>query len=390
MPHSRKFADRPLSSRSFVSRSLSGRWFVWLLLAALAILGVASDAAFAVETVTFRSDKNDLVNGSPQPTRTVQGKILIEARDGGLMIQSDDGRIWMIQPDQIINRASDDQPFKPLSYDEMAKRMKLELPRGFAVYRTANYLIVHNTSEQYAKQVGRLFEQLHRGFYAFWKNQRWRLPEPEFPLVALVLADRKDFLKYAGSEVGETAEVVIGYYHLSSNRMTTFNVPNLERNVSTIIHEATHQLAYNCGLQKRFADNPMWVSEGLALFFEAPDFKSASRWRGIGRVNQVNLQRWREYFPRRPANSLVSLISNDDRFRTPQTATDAYAESWALTYFLLKTKRKEYVEYLRKLSDIRVMEELSARERVSMFEKVFDTSVAEIDKELINYMKQVR
>ena len=46
--------------------------------------------------------------------------------------------------------------------------------------------------------------------------------------------------------------------------MTTFNVPDWERNVATIIHEATHQLAYNSGMQRRYADNPMWVSEGLA------------------------------------------------------------------------------------------------------------------------------
>ena len=205
-----------------------------------------------------------------------------------------------------------------------------------------------------------------------------------------MLADRKDFLKHAGAEVGNTAKVVIGYYHLSSNRMTTFNMPNLERNVATIIHEATHQLAYNCGVQRRFADNPMWVSEGLAMFFEAPDFKAASRWRGVGRVNQVNLNRWRRYLPVRPADSLVTLLSADDRFRSPDTATDAYAESWALTYFLLKTRRTKYVEYLRKISSGKPMAELTGLDRIRMFEKIIGEPVAEIDKALVTYMKRVR
>lgn len=306
------------------------------------------------------------------------------------MLQSDDGRIWMIQPDQIIKRESDDQPLEPLSADDMAKRMQEELPGGFSVYRTAHYVIAHNTTDDYVKQVGLLFELLHKGFYAYWRNQGWRLPEPEFPLVALVFADHDDFLKHATAEVGQTANVVIGYYHLSSNRMTTFNMPNLERNVATIIHEATHQLAYNCGLQQRFADNPMWVSEGLAMFFESPDFKSASRWRGIGHVNLVNLKRWREFQPSRPADSLVTLLSDDQRFRSPDTAGNAYAESWALTYYLLRTHREEYVKYLQKLSQGKPMVEMSARERLGLFEDIFGESVADIDKALVHYMRRVK
>lgn len=344
----------------------------------------------AVETVKFRSSKDDLVNGVPRPTRTVKGQILVEAQDGGLMLQSDDGRIWMVQPDQIIERSSDDKAFKPLSDREMADRMKAEFPKGFSIHKTAHYVIVHNTTEAYVKDVGLLFERLHKGFYAFWKNQGWRLPEPEFPLVALVFADRNNFLKHATPEVGETANVVIGYYHLSSNRMTTFNMPNLERNVATIIHEATHQLAYNCGLQRRFADNPMWVSEGLAMFFETPDFKNLANWRGIGRVNTVNLGRWKRYLPVRPQNSLETLISDDRRFRSSETAADAYGESWALTYFLLKTKREQYVKYLKKLSSGKPMGELTARERIAMFEETFDDKLTNLDQDFVKYMYRVK
>ena len=231
----------------------------------------------AVETVTFKSEMNDFVNGMPLPTRTVIGEILIEAQDGGLMLQSDDGRIWTIQPEQITHRKTDDRALQPLSTDEIAKRLQQELPDGFRVYRTAHYVILHNTSDAYVRQVGQLFEQLYKGFYAFWKNRRWRLSRPEYPLVALVLADKKDFLRYASAEVGGgAAGEVLGYYHLASNRMTTFFMPHLERNVATIVHEATHQLAYNCGVQQRFADNPVWVSEGMAMYFESPNFHAAS------------------------------------------------------------------------------------------------------------------
>jgi hypothetical protein len=315
--------------------------------------------------------------------------VLVEARDGGLMLLAEDGRIWSLQPEQILERSSDDRSLVPIDADAMERRMLNELPERFRVYRTANYLIFHDTRESYVRQVAQLFERLHRGFFTYWRNQGWRLPEPRFPLVAMVLSDRQDFVDHASQEIGETAEVVIGYYHLETNRMTTFNVPNLERNIATIIHEATHQLAYNCGIQRRFADNPMWVSEGLAMFFESPDFSNPRGWRSIGLPNQVNLMRWRKYLPKRPEESLSTLIADDVRFRSSATAEAAYAEAWALTYFLIKTRRDAYVDYLKRLSECQPLAEKTKRERIEMFEAHFG-DLAEIDRQLVAYIQNLR
>lgn len=341
---------------------------------------IALCPALGVETIRFR-------DGGVE--RDAVGEILVEAQDGGLMLQTDDGRIWTLQPKQILERTSDETELDPIDADEIQRRMLEELPDGFKVHRTQHYLVVYNSSEAYAKRVAALFEQLYKNFFAFWKNQRWDLPEPRFPLVALVLRDHKAFLKHAGAEIGDTSKSVIGYYHLGSNRMTTFNVPNWERNVATIIHEATHQLAYNCGLQRRFADNPMWVSEGLATFFEAPDRKNPGKWRRIGRVNQVKLRDWHMYVGNRPVESLTTLLSDDARFRSAATGTNAYAEGWALTYFLIKTRRAEYVKYLRTLSEGQPLAERTQRERIDMFEAAFETTLVDLDKAFLAYMRRV-
>ena len=352
-----------------------------LFLSGLLCMAALSTVLMAVETITFR-------NGDQQ--RTEVGKILIEAQDGGVMLQADDGHIWTLQPENIVSRESSDADFESINADEMERRLLEQMSDDFSVYRTQHYLIVYNSSEAYAKQVGGLFEQLYRGFFTYWKNQRWNLPEPDFPLVALVLRDHASFLTHARDEIGETANSVIGYYHLSSNRMTTFNVPDWERNVATLIHEATHQLAYNCGLQRRFADNPMWVSEGLATFFESPDRRNPGKWRSIGRVNQVNLKRWYNYFPNRQPESLATLLADDMRYRNAATATDAYAEGWALTYFLIKTRRKEYVDYLRMLSQGKPLAEKTKRQRITEFETAFGMTLSQLDKAFIAYMRRVR
>ncbi len=322
--------------------------------------------------------------------RTVIGESLVTAQDGGRLFQSDDGRIWTIQPDAIESSQSDDSPIVPVDDAEMGRRLLEELPAGFAVHQTTNFVIVHNTNEAYVRWVGGLFEQLHRGFYAYWKNQGWDLPDTRFPLVAIVFADRDSFDAYAVSDVGDAAKSTIGYYNLESNRMTTFNVPDAERNVATIIHEATHQLAYNTGLQKRFADNPMWVSEGMAVFFESPDFSTSRGWRSIGKVNTVNLARFQRYVPRRGAESLSTLLADDMRFRQEASASDAYSEAWAMTYFLLRTRKKEYISFLKKLSEGKPLEVRVAQERIELFEQVLGTDLATLDRQFLAYMSRVQ
>ena len=56
-----------------------------------------------------------------------------------------------------------------------------------------------------------------------------------------------------------------------------------------------------------------------------------------GAVNQVRLAGFRDYLRRgRPADSLATPISADERIRDPNRASDAHAEAWALNYFLIR------------------------------------------------------
>lgn len=350
--------------------------------AAICWLVVFVTPARAAERIRYKSADGKEIE--------IIGEALVTAQDGGQMIVTDDGKMLIVQPETVISRETTQQPLKPVDADEISRRLLADLPPGFAIHRTKNYVIAHNTSDVYVRWVGGLFESLHRGFHAYFKNQGMSLSQPRFPLVALVFADRQSFDNYAAAELGDAGGAVIGYYNLETNRMTTFNVPNAERNVATIIHEATHQLAYNTGLQTRFADNPMWLSEGLAVFFESPNFANPSGWKGVGRVNAVNLARFRKFQHSRPHDSLVTLLSDDSRFRNEATATDAYAEAWAMTYFLIRTKRKEYFQYMKELGECKPLVQRDRRERIEMFQRIFDTDLPTLDRQFQLYMARVQ
>ena len=119
--------------------------------------------------------------------------------------------------------------------------------------------------------------------------------------------------------------------------------------VSTIVHEATHQIAFNSGLHQRLSDCPKWFSEGIAMYCETPDLGKKG-WAGIGVLNRGRLEQFQLYRARWPVDSLTTLIESDARLVQVKDAVDAYAESWALTYFLIHKHPKEFVAYLRVLS----------------------------------------
>src|SRR5204863_7870023 len=101
----------------------------------------------------------------------------------------------------------------------------------------------------------------------------------------------------------------------------------------TMIHEATHQVAFNTGLHSRVGENPKWVVEGLATVFEAPGIRSSGA--GPAVKNRINRERfiWFGNYAkaRRKPKSLEAFLSSDDLFKS--AVLDAYSEAWAFSFF---------------------------------------------------------
>jgi Protein of unknown function (DUF1570) len=382
-------------------RGICGACILW----SLAILAAPS-STLAVDRVVLRKDAKQT---------EVAGKLLVKAADGGLLLLAPDGVLWGIQPDEIVSQTKDDEPFKPLSAAQLGKQLLTELPRGFEIHNTTHYVICHNTSREYARWCGALLERLNHAFVNFWTRKGCKLHDSEFPLVAIVFADRDAFAKFAEDEVGKAGQNMIGYYSLKTNRVLMYDLtgsnadhpsgqrrgssaqindllsrPEAEQTVATIIHEATHQIAFNCGLQARFADIPLWVSEGLAVYFETPDLQSAKGWRTIGGVHYTRLERFREYLTRRPAGSLKSLIADDKRIRDPETALDAYAEAWALNYYLIRQNPKEYSAYLKQLAEKQPLLWDDPAARLKEFQAAFGEDLNRLDADFLRQMQRVR
>lgn len=345
--------------------------------------------------------------------RSADGRVVIEAADGGILLQTADGALWAIERGELQRREKLDTPFKPLTAAALSEKLVSELPAGFRSYTTPHYVVCYNTSRAYAQWTSSLLERLYKAFTNYWEGQGIEIHEPEFPLPVFVFASRQQYDQAAREDLPGGTGNIIGFYSLRSNRINMFDLTGVEAVrasnshgsmkelnvmlsqpaavplVATIVHEATHQIAFNCGLQQRYADIPLWLCEGMAVYFEAPDLTSTRGWRGIGRVNYPRLETFRKNLSSWHDGSLEELLRDSRRLRDPRTAVDAYANAWALNYYLIKYQPKAYTEYLKRMAEKRPLIDDTPETRMAEFREHFG-DLNKLEQDFLRQMSRVK
>lgn len=327
----------------------------------------------------------------------LKGEIVVEAQDGGLMFRSQDGRIWMIQPDEIKSKKSDTRPFEGLDPNSLGKQVMATLPRSagnFRMVKAKDTVIVYNTSPAYANWVKGIYLRLTVAFKNFWENKGVKLGNPDVPLCVIIFKSKPEFDAYSKATLGSVQGNALAYYNMQTNQVVMYDLtglgqfggrrvssssqlykilrqPGAAAMVATIVHEAVHQISYNSGLQNRFGPYPFWLNEGLAMFFEVPDLKSKKGWQGIGKMNNVRLEQIKKMIRGDTTQFFDEVLKSDDRFREPDHILNSYAESWALNFYLIHREPKKYAAYMKELTEMTPLSEIDAEDRLQMFEKHF-------------------
>jgi len=150
-------------------------------------------------------------------------------------------------------------------------------------------------------------------------------------------------------------------------------------------------MAFNTGLHRRYADNPMWMTEGLAMYFETPDLKNRRGWQTIGRLNSSRKLQFQNYVAkRRPPDSLETLIRSDARFHDPRTIPDAYAEAWALSYYLIRTRPRLYTAWLAQIAAQPPLRFGTPEDRLKLFRSIFGEDLESLDQKMLNWIRRQR
>jgi len=338
--------------------------------------------------------------------RALEGTVVVEATDGAMLLELDDQRLELVSGEAIRSRRTISPPAAAVTPREEGKRILAELPEGFDLLVTRHFVICFDTSRAYAQWCGALFEKLHEAFINYWRKAGVEVEATRRPLVVVIFSDRQRYEAHAARDLGAAADRVVGYYNLLTNRITTFDLtgsdqlarrpassagragveilasPEAAGLVSTLVHEASHQMAFNCRMHRRLAPVPVWLSEGVATFFETPD-PGGRGWKRIGGVNRPRLETFLASY--RPG-VLDEIVRGDDPFRAAEGAVDAYARAWALTAFLAQTRKGALVDYINAIGTKPPLSPDDPETRMKEFVAAFGAEPRDLEQPLMKFL----
>jgi hypothetical protein len=322
--------------------------------------------------------------------RTIDGVPLVLNKQRVILVGRD-GHLWDFSRRQATSLKKLSESFSPYSAAQMRASLAREYGDKFEVTGTGHYLVVHPAGQR-DQWAGR-FELLYRQFVTYFSKRGFRLHEPRFALVAVVFSNHADYQRDAAARGITLAANVVGYYSPRTNRVSMYNQGGggqWHETAATVIHEATHQTAYNTGIHNRFGQAPAWVVEGLGTMFEARGVWNSSAYSQAGdRINRGQLNRFQSYASGpRPQGRLLEIIAHDRLFRT--RPLEAYAEGWALSFFLSETQPQRYAAYLSKTAARQAFRTYTPAQRLADFTSVFGKNLELLESQYLRYVKSLK
>jgi hypothetical protein len=327
-----------------------------------------------------------------------------------------DGRLWKLDAKDVESFKKSSDRFSPDSTSALRAVLLREFGNDYEVSGTTHYLVVHPRGQR--NKWAERFEDLYRSFVHFFSVRGFKPSEPQFPLVGVVCSNRTEFIRHfeekngiedwaeigRNSLIGDRASIflkeeqfgVVGKYNLNSNRITLYDMGGDKdstdwlKNANVLIHEATHQTAFNTGIHSRYSPPPLWVAEGLAMMFEAPGvYNSRSNTRFSDRVNRERLRVFQKWIvPQHKPEVLASMVASDHICET--RAAGAYAEAWAFSFFLMETEPAKYEQYLKRTASHPPFQQYTSAQRTADFQAIFGTDWRMLEARFLRFMAEVK
>ncbi|MBQ7110941.1 MAG: DUF1570 domain-containing protein [Thermoguttaceae bacterium] len=376
------------------------------------------------------SDATDAVSAPADATgvasRTLLGREIADYRlqngAGQYVLEEELGELLVLENGWLESVEDAPEPELDALRSDLAERLRAEFGPGFETLATERYLFVHNVSDAYADWCARLFEKVADAFEKFAAKSKLPTAERVEPMVVVIFATQRQFFEYAARET-PSPDKLAAYYNMQTNRVALYDLsgaessradddaeperrrrtfqetkeflsrPNAAFNVATIVHEASHQVAFNRGVFLRTGPFPFWAVEGLALVFETPNGRaSQGGWNFTGSFpkNERLLERFRQYAATtRQRDPLRSLVAAQNIGDARSDVEGFYAASWALFYYLYKRRPNELAAYLRETAAKPPFVAYSAQDRIADFEKHFGDDWEKLTENLLRFIRRL-
>jgi hypothetical protein len=370
--------------------------------------------------------------------QTYRGKLVARNNDYCWLMDRD-GKLSVVPIHQVDQHRKVATEFRRFSSADMRDQLRREFGNEFDFAGTSHFIV--GAAKGRAGKFAPVFEEIYRSFHRYLSTRGVKTREPEFPLVAIVFPDQQSFARYSRQDGVNARQGLMGYYIPTTNRVALFEsspqsgadfdsrsilpervlvaeaatrlssskssfgiqmetlaasptaenwYANIEANLQdTIVHETTHQVAFNTGLHSRLGESPKWVVEGMATVFESPGVRDPH---GTTPKQRINRERflWFGNFAktRRKPKSLAFFVSDDSMFKS--ASLDAYSQAWAFTFFLIETRSASYSKYLRLMLNRDATQDYTAEQRLDDFKKAFGSDLETLDAQFLRFVEHLQ
>ena len=152
-----------------------------------------------------------------------RGKLLMRTKRYCWLMDRD-GRINMVKLKGVSSFRRISSRFSSYSPSDVRSQLLREFGKNYEVVGTRHYLVCATKGQ--ARKYARVFEDLYRTFHIHFAIRGFKISEPEFPLVAVVLPNFQSFARYCKQDGVVPSRGLRGYYMPTTNRVALYDTGN--------------------------------------------------------------------------------------------------------------------------------------------------------------------
>jgi tetratricopeptide (TPR) repeat protein len=205
-----------------------------------------------------------------------------------------------------------------------------------------HFIVATTANEKQARRIADQFERMRSMFHALFPKLKI---DPSSPIIVIAVKDDKDFRALEPQEYLAKGSLHLGGLFLRApdkNYVLLHLEAQGEHPYSTVYHEYTHLL------MSKAEWLPLWLNEGLAEFYQNTDIDETDARLGQPSVEDIQLLRQTTLLP---LPTLFAVDYNSPYYHEENKGSIFYAESWALTHYLLVTDADKKTDRLPRYVD---------------------------------------
>jgi tetratricopeptide (TPR) repeat protein len=240
--------------------------------------------------------------------------------------------------------------------------------------RSAHFTVLTDANEKDGRHITDQFERMRWVFQTLFPKAN---VDPAEPIVVVAAKNEKVFDSMEPASYLAKGQMKLGGYYMHTqdkNYILLQLGAEYEHPFATVYHEYTH-------VQFEGAADwmPLWLNEGLAEFMQNTEIHDKDAELGEPSVDDILYLRQNRLVP---LNVLFKVDANSPYYHEEQKGSVFYAESWALTHYLMVS---DHVKHLHRIDDYTALLRQHV-DPVTAGEKAFG-DLKEMQSELESYIR---